>query len=119
MPPADATLLPDDPAVLKQLVVQLLKELQRKRSARERLEHHMHLLLKRLYGSTSEKRDPRQGDLFDSHGNGDDKVEETAASAPNAAAPAASSSAAKKRHRHGRGRIPERIQREEVMRCSH
>ena len=41
----------------------------------------MHLLLKRLYGSTSEKRDPRQGDLFDSHGNGDDKVEETAASA--------------------------------------
>ena len=34
MPPADATLLPDDPAVLKQLVVQLLKELQRSAAPR-------------------------------------------------------------------------------------
>jgi len=60
----DPALLPDDPAVLKQLVVQLLGELQKERGARERLEHHIHLLLKRLYGSTSEKFDPRQGMLF-------------------------------------------------------
>jgi hypothetical protein len=28
-------------------------------------QHHMHLLLKRLYGSTSEMCDARQGLLFD------------------------------------------------------
>ena len=66
MPSADPALLPDDPAVLKQLVVQLLEELQKAHARLERQEHHMHLLLKRLYGSTSEKRDPRQGALFDS-----------------------------------------------------
>ena len=106
----DAALLPDDVAVLKQLVVQLLEELQKANSRLERQEHHMHLLLKRLYGSTSEKRDPRQGVLFDSQSG----REEPAASVPSAAAPPASSSLSKKRHKHGRGRIPERIQREEV-----
>jgi hypothetical protein len=43
----DPALLPDDPAVLKQLVVQLLEELQKAYSRLERQEHHMHLLLKR------------------------------------------------------------------------
>ncbi len=62
----DPALLPDDPAVLKQLVVQLLEELQKAHSRLERQEHPMHLLLKRIYGSTSEKLDPRQGALFDS-----------------------------------------------------
>ena len=61
----DPALLPDDPAVLKQLVVQLLEELQKANARLERQEHHMDLLLKRLYGSTSEKLDPRQGVLFD------------------------------------------------------
>jgi transposase len=102
----DPALLPDDPAVLKQLVVQLLEELQKAHARLERQEHHMHLLLKRLYGSTSEKVDPRQGALFDSQSG----EEETPPSAP----PAASSPTLKKRDRHGRGRIPEQIQREEV-----
>ena len=105
----DPALLPDDPAVLKQLVLQLLEELRRERGARERLEHHMHLLLKRLYGSTSEKRDPRQGELFDPHSG----VEDASPLAP-LPLPAASA-VAKKRHRHGRGRIPETIRREEVV----
>ena len=65
LPLPDLALLPDDPAVLKQLVVQLMEELQKARERLERQEHHMHLLLKRLYGSTSEKFDPRQGVLFD------------------------------------------------------
>ena len=50
---ADPALLPDDPALLKALVMQLLEELRKERAARERLEHHMHLLLNRIYGSTS------------------------------------------------------------------
>jgi len=61
LPLPDPAMLPDDPAVLKQMIVQVLEELQKERGARERLEHHLHLLLKRFYGSTSEKFDPRQG----------------------------------------------------------
>jgi hypothetical protein len=48
--------------------------------------------------------------LFDSQSGVEAKAEE----ATSVAAPPASSSAAKKRHQHGRGRIPERVQREEV-----
>jgi transposase len=109
MPKPDPALLPDDPAVLKQLVMQLLEELQHERGARERLEHHMHLLLKRLYGSASEKRDPRQGELFDSH-SGEEETSPIVAAPPAVASPLS-----KKRDRHGRGRIPETIQREEVV----
>ncbi|HLA83586.1 MAG TPA: hypothetical protein VJL29_02245, partial [Thermoguttaceae bacterium] len=48
LPLSDPALLPDDPAVLKQLVVQLLEELRQAHARLERQEHHMHLLLKRL-----------------------------------------------------------------------
>ena len=107
LPLPDAALLPDDPAVLKQLVVQLLEELQKARARLERQEHHMHLLLKRIYGSTSEKLDPRQGALFDSQAG----AEETAPSRP--PAPPAAAPVSKNRDRHGRGRIPDKIAREE------
>lgn len=110
MPLPDPALLPDDPAVLKQLVVQLLEELRSAQARLERQEHHMHLLLKRIYGSTSEKFDPRQGVLFD----GQPGEDEAAASTPSPP-PSASSPSPKNRHRHGRGRIPETIQREEVI----
>jgi transposase len=107
LPLPDVAALPDDPALLKQLVVQLLDELQRERGARERLEHHLHLLLKKVYGSTSEKFDPQQGVLFDP-GQGQD---EAAASVP----PPAASATPKHRHRHGRGRIPDETKREEAV----
>jgi len=108
LPQPDLALLPDDPAVLKQLVVQLLEELQKANARLERQEHHMHLLLKRIYGSTSEKVDPRQGALFDSQ-PGEEQT------APSTSAPPASSPTPKNRDRHGRGRIPDKIQREEVV----
>lgn len=109
----DTALLPDDPAVLKQLVVQLLEELQKANARLERQEHHMHLLLKRLYGSTSEKFDPRQGVLFDAQAG----AEEATAQQPSlpADAPPVSRSPSQNRDRHGRGQIPEKIQREEVV----
>ena len=105
LPAADPALLPDDAAVLKQLVAQLLDELQKERGAREQLEHHIHLLLKRIYGSTSEKFDPRQGVLFDPQAG----AEELPASPPPPVTPAGS----KRRDRHGRGRLPDKLQREE------
>jgi hypothetical protein len=61
----DPALLPDDPAVLKQLVAQLCEEIREHAGRVEKLEHHVTLLLRRLYGARSEKVDPRQGVLFD------------------------------------------------------
>ena len=114
MPQPDPALLPDDPAVLKQLIVQLLEELQKARERLERLEHHMHLLLKRLYGRTSEKFDPRQGVLFDPQTGGEETANRPA-SPPVADASPASPPVSQNRHRHGRGRIPHQIEREEVI----
>jgi transposase len=109
LPLPDPALLPDDVAVLKQLVVQLLEELRGAHARLERQEHHMDLLLKRLYGSTSEKLDPRQGVLFDAQaGEG-----ELAAILP--VPPPTSRPASKNRHKHGRGRIPEKIERKEEI----
>jgi transposase len=109
LPSPDPSLLPDDPAVLKALVVQLLGELRDARARLERQEHHMDLLLKRLYGSSSEKLDPRQGMLFDAQTDS----EEAAASLPPQSQ--ATSPVSPHRDRHGRGRIPDEIQREEVV----
>jgi transposase len=104
-PLPDPALLPDDVAVLKQLVVQLLEQLRLRDERLQRQEHHMHLLLKKVYGSTSEKFDPQQGVLFEASQGQD----EAAASVP---PPAAS---ATPKHRHGRGRIPDETKREEAV----
>ena len=109
LPQPDPALLPDDPRVLKQLVMQLLDELQKANARLERQEHHMHLLLKRLYGSTSEKLAPGQGVLFDAQAG----VQEAAVSP--SAPPLASRPASKNRDKHGRGRIPDQIERKEEI----
>ena len=108
-------MLPDDPAVLKALVVQLLEELQKTQARLERQEHHMHLLLTRLYGSTSEKTDPRQGVLFTAEAGEEEAVAVPPASPSTTDASSASSPTSRNqnRDRHGRGRIPDEIQREE------
>jgi transposase len=114
LPLPDPALLPDDPAILKQLVVQLLEELQKAHARLERQEHHMHLLLKRIYGSTSEKIDPRQGALFDAQA-GEAETASSPAAPPPTAASSSSASVSKKRDQHGRGRIPDKIAREEIV----
>ena len=65
LPLPELSTLPDDPATLRQLVLQLLEALQGERDQREKLQHHMDLLLRRLYGRSSEKVDPLQRVLFD------------------------------------------------------
>lgn len=52
--------LPDDPAFLKPLVVQLFESLQKAQQRVQQLEHHMDLLLRRVFGRSSEQLDPRQ-----------------------------------------------------------
>jgi len=115
----DPATLPDDPAVLKQLVVQLLGELQEANARLQRQEHHMHLLLKKIYGRTSEKFDPRQGVLFDTEPGEEEEAPSTAAATEAASAGTedspVSSPTSKRRDRHGRGRIPDETKREEVV----
>ena len=108
-PIVDPSLLPDDPALLKQLIVQLLAELRESHARLERQEHHMHLLLKRLYGSASEKFDPQQGLLFDV------AASEEATVAPPAPPVPAPRPAPPHRHPHGRGRLPESLKRVELV----
>jgi transposase len=108
LPQPDPTLLPDDPALLKALVVQLLEELQKANARLERQEHHMDLLLKRIYGSTSEKFNPQQGVLFDPRPG-------EAETAPSTTVPPTTSPISKKRDKHGRGRLPDKLRREEVV----
>jgi transposase len=115
LPTLDPALLPDDPAVLKQLVVQLLEELQKERAARERQEHHMHLLLKRLYGSTSEKFDPRQSVLFATKEEGEETATHSPVPPPATSTPPAASATPKNRDKHGRGRIPDNVERKEEV----
>ena len=89
MPLPDPALLPDDVAVLKQLIVQLLEQLRLRDERLQRQEHHIHLLLKRIYGSSSEKFDPQQGMLFENQAD----AEEAAANSPPPVARAASRTA--------------------------
>jgi len=118
----DPAMLPDDAAVLKSLVAQLFAELQSRDGRISDLEHRMSLLLRKLYGSKSEKLDPRQTSLFDllaaaaedqsagvnkapATAAGDDSPDETTAS---------TSSTTKQRPGHGRRRLPDQLQRREV-----
>lgn len=60
-PPAEATAaLPDDLAVLRQMVCELLEALRQTRRENEQLRHRLDLLLRRLYGPRTERFDPNQ-----------------------------------------------------------
>ena len=65
LPLPDLSTLPNDPATLRQLVLQLLEALRGRDTELSKLQHHMDLLLRRLYGRSSEKIDPLQLLLFD------------------------------------------------------
>ena len=61
----DPDQLPSDVGVLKSLVVQLVEALQDRERRITKLEHHMDLLVRKVYGRTSEKIDPQQLPLFE------------------------------------------------------
>jgi transposase len=105
----DLATLPDDPAVLKSLILQLFETLQKERHDRERLERHLDLLLRRFYGRTSEKFDPNQGLLFERD------AEPSPPAAPETASSEPSPPSSSNRHKHGRGRIPDHLERVEEI----
>src|SRR5665213_1930818 len=65
LPLPDLDALPDDTLLLKQLVRQLLQALQTQRAQTDKLQRHLDLLIRKMYGRSSEKIDPRQLPLFD------------------------------------------------------
>jgi transposase len=104
-PPAAAEHLPDDPATLKRMVLELLASLRERDRDIEALRHRLDLLLRRLYGPRSERINPDQLLLF----------AEPAASPDTAPAPPEPAAAAKPKRRcrpHGRRRLPESLPRE-------
>jgi transposase len=111
----DPATLPDDAALLKSLVAQLFAELQSRDGRISNLEHRMSLLLRKLYGSKSEKLDPRQASLFDLLAAAPE-VQQTAGpdTAPAMEAPTELRSP-KPGTGHGRQRLPDQLQRREKV----
>lgn len=107
MPDGPATLdhLPDDPALLKGLVRELLITHHAQQRQIDQFTHRLDLLLKRVYGPRADKLDPHQLSLFD----------EPPVDSPPAAAPLPESdriTTAVKKNGHGRGKLPESLRRE-------
>jgi transposase len=103
--PANLDHLPDDPALLKGLVRELLVTHHAQQRQIEQLTHRLDLLLKRVYGPRADRLDPNQLSLFD----------EPPIDSPPVAAPwpePDTSTTTIKRNGHGRGKLPEHLQRE-------
>jgi transposase len=103
--------LPDDPALLKRLLEEVLASLQQARTDNASLRHRLDALLRRLYGPRSERCDPSQLLLF--------ALAAEAAAAPAAATTEAAAEAATAQRRcrpHGRRRLPADLPRQE---CQH
>ena len=113
----DPATLPDDAALLKSLVAQLFAELQNRDGRISNLEHRMSLLLRKLYGSKSEKLDPRQVPLFDLLATASEG-QQAAATQDNSPAdeiPATSALFTRPGTGHGRRRLPDQLLRREMV----
>ena len=108
--------LPDDAALLKSLVAQLFAELQSRDGRISDLEHRMSLLLRKLYGSKSERLDPRQASLFDllAAASEDQHTAVIHNTAPAIEAPTELRSP-KPGTGHGRRQLPDQLQRREKV----
>jgi transposase len=114
LPDANAS-LPDDPAVLRQMIRELLDVLRQTRHENEQLQHRLDLLLRRLYGPRTERFDPNQPllipDAFDP------EAVPSAQDTPPTAEPGPDPAAIpkKKQRGHGRKGLPENLPRVPVI----
>jgi transposase len=98
----DAVSLPDDPLLLKRIILQQHEQLTTSQSKIEQLEHRLDYLLRRLYGKKSERVDPNQLALFERDLSADEpaapsRVEPVVREAPSTS----------KKNGHGRRRFPD------------
>lgn len=105
-PQAAAEHLPDDPALLKRMILELLATLHAKDRELEGVRQRLDLLLRRLYGPRSERFNPNQPLLFAELAAEPD----TTAAAP--AAPAAPERSKRRCRPHGRRRLPAHLRRQ-------
>src|SRR5690348_7651866 len=102
MPEAPAD-LPDDPALLKQMVAQLLASLGEKQRHIDGLQERLDRLLRRLYGPRSERIDPNQLLLFEG------------SPTPPQSPPPAGPPPRPRRRGHGRKPLPKDLPRRRVV----
>ena len=105
--------LPDDPALLKRMILELLATLQETRQEREELHERLQRLWQRLYGRRNERFDPNQPWLFA------DLQQPVATETPAADTPAAEeeatpSSTRRQRKGHGRKHPSKNLPHQEV-----
>jgi transposase len=101
--PITAEALPDDPGVLKQMILELLASMQERDRDIAALQHRLDLLLRRLYGPRGERVDPNQPLLFPDAATGEDPAQPLAATAE--------AKPKRKCRPHGRRRLPENLPR--------
>ena len=104
----DADQLPNDVGVLKSLVVQLIESLRQRDARIAQLERHMDLLVRKVYGRTSEKFDPRQLPLFETQAVDKEVPLETTM-------PAESATTSNKPHSRGRRPKPDTLERQVIV----
>src|SRR4051812_33031780 len=104
VPAVDPAHLPDDPALLKAMLAELLAALRASRQEGERLRERLDQLLRRLYGPRSERLNPDQLLLF---------AEPAAGEAVTPQPPTDPGAAAKPRRKgHGRQQLPKHLPRD-------
>jgi len=113
--------LPDDPAVLKHMLAELLEALKRAQHENEGLRHRLDQLLQRLYGPKAERFNPAQpwliAELADASTPDDPAANGLAANdavADDAATDAAAGNDKNKRKGHGRKPLPKDLPRRRV-----
>jgi transposase len=107
----DADQLPNDVGVLKSLVVQLIESLRQRDARIAQLERHMDLLVRKVYGRTSERLDPRQLPLFETQAV-DEEVPLMAECQPEPSTTAVSTTVSKPR---GRRPKPDTLERHVII----
>jgi transposase len=110
-PQANAV-LPDDPVILKRMILELLDTLRATRQDYEQVRHRLDQLLRKMYGSKAEKFDPNQPFLFADLAPGENEQQEPTPPAVETPPPEDPSITPKKNPGHGRKPLPKDLKRE-------
>jgi transposase len=108
----DPAQLPDDPDVLRRMIIELLSTLHERDRRVGQLEHRLDQLLRQLYGPRAERVDAAQLKLFAAELLA--AQEQAAAEAADTEPEPAPTAPPGKRPGHGRRRLPENLRRERV-----